>query len=282
MKTNLDCLPCFLTQGLRAARLCVPEDADLHRRLLQTWAARLAEMDINLPPPAIAGELYRDVETLLGNGDPFLQDKKTANARVREILPRLESIVASSSDPLARALEISIIGNYIDSGVAREFPWEEELEQEARDLDRQVYERFRQTVEDHKEVMILGDNAGEIALDTILVGLLQERGCTVTYVVRGSPIINDATLEDAREVGMIELCKVVSSGVDTPGTVLSRCSQDFLASFNRSPVILSKGQGNLEALSDECSGIFYALKVKCPVVADMTGLGVGQSALIFM
>jgi hypothetical protein len=130
--------------------------------------------------------------------------------------------------------------------------------------------------------MILGDNAGEIALDTILVGLLQERGCTVTYVVRGSPIINDATLEDAREVGMIELCKVVSSGVDTPGTVLSRCSQDFLASFNRSPVILSKGQGNLEALSDECSGIFYALKVKCPVVADMTGLGVGQSALIFI
>jgi len=282
VKTNLDCLPCLLTQGLRAARLCAPEDADLHRRLLQTWAARLAEMDINLPPPAIAGQLYRDVESLLGNGDPFLQDKKTANARVMKILPRLQSIVASSSDPLARSLEVSIIGNYIDSGVARDFPWEEELEQEARDLDRQVYDRFCQAVEDHKEVMILGDNAGEIALDTLLVRRLQERGCKVTYVVRGSPIINDATLEDAREVGMTELCRVVSSGVDTPGTVLSRCDPDFLASFNRSPVILSKGQGNLEALSDECSGIFYALKVKCPVVAGVTGLPVGRSALLLL
>ena len=282
MKTNLDCLPCFLTQGLKAARLCVPDDKDLHRRLLQTWAARLADMDISRSPPAIAGELYRDIEAMLGNGDPFQADKKMANARVRELLPRLGNIVKSSIDPLARSLEISIIGNYIDSGVAAEFPWEEELEHEARDLDQEVYARFCQALEDHKEVMILGDNAGEIALDTILVRQLQERGCEVTYVVRGSPIINDATMDDAREVGMAGLCRVVSSGVDTPGTVLSRCTQEFLEMFKHSPVVLSKGQGNLEALADECSGLFYALKIKCPVVAGVTGLPVGRSALMLL
>lgn len=280
MKTNLECLPCFLTQGLKAARLCVPDDEELHRRLLQTWSARLAELDITLPPPAIAGELYRDVEAMLGNGDPFQKDKQAANARVMELLPRLRKIVHSGADPLARALEISIIGNYIDSGVAREFPWEQELEDLDQTLDQQVYDRFRQAVKDHQEIMILGDNAGEIALDTILVSRLQDLGCRVTYAVRGRPIINDATLEDARAVGMTDLCQVISSGVDTPGTVLSRCSPEFLDTFRRSPVVLSKGQGNLEALSDECAGIFYALKIKCPVVADMTGLAVGCSAFI--
>jgi uncharacterized protein with ATP-grasp and redox domains len=282
MKTRLDCLPCFLNQGLKAARLCVPDDEDLQYKFLLYWTSRLTELDINTPPPAIAGHLYRDIAKFLKTYDPFYVDKKTANKRVIELLPRLRQIVRDSQDPLVRALEISIIGNYIDSGVAKDFPWEDALESEEQELDNGVYQRFYQAVHEHKQIMILGDNAGEIALDTILAAELQNLGCQVTYVVRGKPVINDATLEDAQEVGMSGLCEVISSGVDTPGTVLSRCDQEFLDRFYNSPLILSKGQGNLESLVDECEGIFYALKVKCSVVAELIQLEEGTSALLYV
>jgi uncharacterized protein with ATP-grasp and redox domains len=125
--------------------------------------------------------------------------------------------------------------------------------------------------------MILGDNAGEIGMDTLLVKQLQNLGAEVTYVVRGAPILNDATLEDARFVGMDRLCRVISSGADSPGTVLSRCHSDFLEELYAAPIVISKGQGNFEALHGRLSGAFFALKVKCPVVARLTGFPVRTS-----
>jgi len=281
MRTHLDCLPCFLNQGLKAARFCAPGDEELHRTVLRRWSSRLAEVDIDRPPPAVAGDLYRDIAPLLRTNDPFYQEKKASNARALELLPQLDEDVLASPDPLLKALQLSIIGNLIDSGVGKAFDWEETLTREEQELDREAYAHFRQAIEDHGQVMILGDNAGEIALDTVLVRELQRLGCRVVYAVRGSPIINDATLEDAEEVGMTSCCRVISSGADTPGTVLSRCSAEFLEELQCSPVVLSKGQGNLESLCEERSGIFYALKVKCRVISDLTGLGEGTSALIF-
>lgn len=282
MKTRLDCLPCLLNQGLKGARLSAPENQEVHKKILFTWASRLPSLDLNQPPPVIAGELYADISTLLGTPDPFIEDKKTANIKALELLPRLQEIVEKSRDPLAKALEISIIGNYIDSGVAKDFHWEEKLKTENQELDRENYSLFRQRVQQNKKIMILGDNAGEIALDTILVSQLQKMDCQVTYVVRDKPIINDATLEDAELTGMTELCRVISSGVRTPGTVLSNCSPEFLEKFYQTPIILSKGQGNFEALSEESLQIFFAFKIKCQVVADLTGQPEGKSALVYL
>jgi uncharacterized protein with ATP-grasp and redox domains len=280
MKAKLDCLPCFLTQGLKVARLCDPDNEELHRRILLDWSGRLREMDLDRPPPAIAGELYGGIASLLGVCDPFQRDKKVSNARVLELLPRLRELVRASPDPLLRAMELSIVGNYIDSGVARDFRWEERLESETHNLDTGTYSGFRRAAVERGDVLIVGDNAGEIGFDTILVSELQRLGCRVAYAVRGSPVINDATLEDADEVGMTGLCRVISSGADTPGAVLSRCTPEFVSLLQSSPVVLSKGQGNLEALSEERDNVFYALKVKCAVVAQMTGLAEGSSALI--
>jgi hypothetical protein len=282
MKTKLDCLPCLLTQGLKAARLCDPGNGELHRRLLFDWARRLPEMDTERPPPALAGELYRETASILGVCDPFGLEKRESNARVLKLLPRLRELVRESSDPLLRALELSIVGNYIDSAVAGDFGWEGRLESEIHDLDMETYASLRRALQNSGEILIVGDNAGEIGFDTLLVSELQKLGCMVTYAVRGAPVINDATMEDAEEVGMTGLCRVISSGADTPGAVLSRCTPEFVSLLQRSPVVLSKGQGNLEALSEEAGGIYYALKVKCSVVAGQTGLTEGSSALIRM
>ncbi len=278
MNAFLECLPCFLRQALNAARRSAPDDEDLSRRAVRAWTARLAELNWDQPTPALAAELYGLMARLTDCPDPFAAHKRRANERVKALLPHLESLVFKADDPLQAALELSITGNYIDAGVGQERDWEAALVGETgQSLEGGDYERFQKTVEERRDVLIVGDNAGEIGLDTLLVRALKARGVEVTYAVRPAPILNDATLEDAREVGLIDLCPVITTGARAPGAVLALCSEEFLDHLRGAGVILSKGQGNFEALRDEWPGIFYAFKVKCPVVADFLGVEEGRS-----
>ena len=277
MITALDCIPCFFFQLLIAARRADPGDEDLHRRLIAAWAQRVADLDLTQSPPAIAGRMYGMVAEMTGCDDIYAQAKKDANQRVLDMLPELRGLLDNGQDRLRRALEFSIVGNYMDCAVPREFDWQAELRRMDSDLDPDAYQAFSEAAASGTDILILGDNAGEIGLDTLLVEALLDRGCRVTYAVRGRPVINDATLEDARTVGMTELCEVVSSGVDTPGTVIERCDPAFLERMDRADLIVSKGQGNFEALCGERPEVWFAFKVKCPVVAKMTGRPVGHS-----
>jgi hypothetical protein len=282
MDTRPDCLPCFLNQALHITRRIVPQDAALQLRVLQAWSAKLSELGLNRPPPALAGELYPLLTDILGSRDPFREDKAQANRKALHLLPRLRETVRRSPDRLRAALNISIIGNYIDSGVAQSFDWESAVHSEEQPIDADHLAAFRRKAGAAQEVLILGDNAGEIVLDMLLVQELQQLGCQVTYAVRGRPIINDATLEDAEAVGMTRLCRVVSSGVDTPGTVLDRCAEEFMNELRKAPLVLSKGQGNFEALAGSWPGVSFAFKVKCGVVARESGEPQGRSVFRFL
>ncbi|MGE4553775.1 MAG: DUF89 domain-containing protein [Desulfovibrionaceae bacterium] len=277
MQTFLDCLPCFMRQALAAARRVDPDDEAMHRRVLAAWAAAVPDLDLTLSPPAQAGHIYGLLARATGAPDPFAADKDQANRRVLELLPGLRARRDASPAPLRTALEMAIIGNYLDAGIGREFDWEGELAALEDALDPAACAEFEAQAGPGRAVLVLGDNAGEIAMDILLVEALQARGCRVTYAVRGRPILNDATLEDARFVGMTEACPVVSSGVDTPGTVPERCDPAFLDRMKQADLILSKGQGNFEALSDRWPGVFFAFKVKCPVAARLTGRPEGSS-----
>ena len=277
MHTFLDCLPCFMRQALAAARFADPADEAMHRRVLLTWARAMPDLDLTLSPPAQAGRLYGLLSEATGCADPFAALKDAANRRVLELLPELRARRDASPHPLRTALEIAIIGNYMDAGIGREFDWEGELAALESALDPAACAEFEARAADGREVLVLGDNAGEIGLDILLAEALKARGCRVTYAVRGAPILNDATLADAEFVGMTRTCAVVSSGVDTPGTVPERCAPDFLERMRAADLILSKGQGNFEALSDRWPGVFFAFKVKCPVAARLTGRPEGSS-----
>ncbi len=281
MYSTLDCLPCFLNQALKCARNVAPENEEIHRKILVEWATRFKDLDLTQPPPALAGELYSDIASLINVYDPFQEEKLASNRQALKLLPDLEKIVQNSRDPLAAALEISIIGNYIDSGVDREFNWVERLHSEDRQIDPDSYNLFANRVKTSDRALILGDNAGEIVLDTLLVRELQKRDCEVTYAVREKPIINDATYSDAEYAGLDQICEVISSGVDTPGTVLPKCNPEFKDRMRQTPFIISKGQGNFEALLNEWPGIFFAFKVKCSVIERATGHPVGRSILMY-
>ncbi|MGM0425223.1 MAG: damage-control phosphatase ARMT1 family protein [Thermodesulfobacteriota bacterium] len=278
MQTFTECIPCFQRQIEKLAGMVAAEDASLRMGIISECQKVIEQTDTQNPPPELAARIYTQAARICGQNDFYAEHKHKANTQVMRLLPQLQERIQASSDPILTALRFSLIANYIDAGVQEDFDWESALVQEKAQEEIGGYLDLRKLLEAGQiKVMILGDNAGEIGMDTLLVRQLQSLGAEVIYAVRAAPILNDATLEDARFVGMDRICRVMSSGVDSPGTILSRCSNDFLDQLYASQIVISKGQGNFESLYNRVPGVFFAFKVKCPVVSRLTGLPVRTS-----
>ena len=138
-------------------------------------------------------------------------------------------------------------------------------------------EEFSQAVFRADNILYLADNAGEIVFDRLLIELLPLE--KITVAVRGFPTINDATMHDAETAGITKLVRVIDNGSDVPGTILDKCSEAFRYSFDRADLVISKGQGNYETLSEVDKDIFFLLKVKCPIIAKKISCPVGSLVL---
>ena len=172
---------------------------------------------------------------------------------------------------------MAIAGNIIDFGPNRKFDLKEEIDHtRGKAFAVYDYERFKIDLSRAKSVLYLGDNAGECVFDRVLLETMDK---PATYVVREKPVINDATLADARKAGIDGVAELISSGTDAPGTLLETCNEAFLRLYRNAEIVISKGQGNYEALSGENRAIFFLLKVKCPVIADHLELKVGDIVL---
>jgi uncharacterized protein with ATP-grasp and redox domains len=136
---------------------------------------------------------------------------------------------------------------------------------------------FGEALAEAENILYLADNAGEIVFDRLLIEQLPME--KVVVAVRGLPAINDATIQDAKIAGITELVEVIDNGSDAPATILEDCSERFLDAFNRADLIIAKGQGNYETLSDIDKNIFFLLKAKCPVIAGHIGCEVGELIL---
>jgi uncharacterized protein with ATP-grasp and redox domains len=132
--------------------------------------------------------------------------------------------------------------------------------------------QLRESAQKSEDILYLADNAGETFFDRILIGELVKRDINVTYVVKGGPILNDATLRDAEMAGINSVAKIVSTGTDCTGILFSECSKRFLREFENCSLVISKGQGNYESLNDvKNKEIFFLLKIKCPIIAEDIG-----------
>jgi len=281
VKIYLDCYPCLLRQALESARVST-EDEGRQRDVLIRVMALLADLRPGLTPPQLAQAAHRMVRELTGNADPYAEIKRHYNEKALELLPACRRWVSESADPLATAVRLAVAGNVIDFGGGwTAFDLEGELctvlTAPFRAWD---YDRFRRDVLQAENILFLGDNTGEIVLDRLLVETLRRVSrAEITFVVRGAPVLNDATVEDARFVGLGELVRVVGNGSDAPGTVLSEVCPDVRDAFGRADVILAKGQGNFETLNEEPGNIYFLFKVKCTVAARMTGAKTGDYML---
>jgi hypothetical protein len=123
---------------------------------------------------------------------------------------------------------------------------------------------------------MIGDNSAETVFDLVLIEELARAGLNVTYAVRSEPVINDATVKDAKAAGIDQIAHVISTGCNAPGTILEECSKEFLDRFYGADVVISKGQGNFESLSECDRDIYFLLKAKCIRVSDLLGADLGD------
>ena len=276
MKTNLDCFPCFLDQALRAAKMATNDPAKI-KSVLDAVALMLPSISLESTPPEIGRRIYGCVHEITDNRDPYRQIKEESTKEALTLYPYMKTLVEKSKDPLLSAIRMAIAGNIIDFGPNRKFDLKEEIDHTRRKAFALCdYERFKDDLSRAKSVLYLGDNAGECVFDRVL---LETMGKPTTYVVREKPVINDATVADAREAGIDGVAELMSSGTDAPGTLLETCNERFLRLYHNAELIISKGQGNYEALSGEKMPIFFLLKVKCPVIADHLKLKKGDIVL---
>ncbi|MBN1946895.1 MAG: DUF89 family protein [Bradymonadales bacterium] len=281
MKTYLDCIPCLLRQSLEAARN-VTEDVQVHQHTIRHVLRVIAELDLHLPPPSVSQLIHRKLRELTGVADPYQDAKKRHNQLAMGVLTELSADLDRSPDPLQAAARLAMAANLIDLSVPGSLSEPQvlaALRESGNNTVHGDWAAFHRETAAASTILFLADNAGEIAIDRLLVQALgPER---VTVAVRGGPVINDATLEDAREVRMHELVEVIDNGSDAPGTILADCSSQFRERFHQADLIIAKGQGNFETLSGVNAKIFFLFKVKCPVTAEHAGLPLGTLALLY-
>jgi len=280
MKTYFECIPCFVRQAIDTARR-VTDDEAVHEKVVRNVLCAISEMDMRESPPVIAQRIHRLIRGLTGQFDPFKHAKEASNRFALKLFPELQKKVDCSDSPLETAIRLAIAGNIIDLGAKHQLD-DATVHKTIEDsltapFAADVLDDFREAMKRATDILYLGDNAGEIVFDRLLVEQMPRE--KITFVVSGVPIINDATVADAQMTGITDIVKVIDNGSDGPGTILKTCSDEFRKRFEAADLIVSKGQGNYETLSDKPKDIFFMLKVKCPVIAGDIGCEVG--AMVF-
>lgn len=224
-----------------------------------------------------------------GESADYSAIKKQYNDLVLSMEDRLRREINSAEDPLAKAMIMSRIGNYIDFGAMNSIDSDEFLglfsNTEMRKDDVRTYEAFLRECRNAKTFLLICDNCGEIVLDKLMLEQLKKRfpQLTVTAMVRGGDVLNDATAEDARYVGLDAVAEIVSNGTAIAGTICEMLPDNAQKVLDDSDVILAKGQGNYESMSGQGRHIFYEFLCKCELfttrfnVPKLTGMFIEEN-----
>ena len=289
MKTYLDCIPCFYRQALGAARIA-GADVLIQKKIIDELSLLIPNFTLETAPPEMGRAIYSLVGKISGVKDPFKEIKENSNKFALKLYPKLKQEINISEDRLLAAVKLSIIGNIIDYGAKNSLNVVEEMDHlfqgnfminNENSSTTFKYNQFKESLNKVNTIIYLADNAGEVVFDRLLIEeLVEELGKQVIYVVRGKPIINDALIEDAIFCGINKAAKITSSGSDAPGTIMKYCSSEFIELYQNAELIISKGQGNYETLSEEDKPMFFLFKAKCPVIAEDVGCKVGDMVLV--
>ncbi|MDE7306130.1 MAG: ARMT1-like domain-containing protein [Clostridia bacterium] len=286
MRLDAECKDCLFNSQLKKVER---EQTDLKK--LKTFKEGVRELCANPPPDYCAPLLMRDIDRLhkkiFGEGIDYSREKAAFNGKLSDMEDGLFAEVTVAPDPLERALAFAMSANYIDFARLCDLDGEsvEYVLQAAKKAkpDGATLEKLKLKLESAKTLCYLHDNCGEIVLDKILIRVIKKLypQIEVTSVVRGSPIINDVTRDDAAAVGLEKFAIVIDNGTDVPGTFLEEISPEVARLLNDSDVIISKGLGNLDTLYGEGYEIFYAFNCKCNHIAERFCYPLWAAAFIY-
>ena len=285
MKASFDCIPCIVKQTIDAVRIGV-DDEKMQREAINNTLKYLQEADLELSPPELGKNIYRIIRETTGITDLYGEEKFRFNRFVLDNYNLLKKIVYLSDDPVYLAAKLSIAGN--------QFRFQKgNADVQLRDMLADIhkisfaiddYSQFLDDILKTKNILYLADNAGEIVFDKLFIEVLKkfypERGHEFTVVVRGAPIINDATMKDAEMIDLDDVASVIDNGDNAPATLLHQVSDHMRAIYDSAELVISKGQGNFESLNEEDKKIYFLFSVKCPVISKE--LNAPEGGLILM
>ena len=280
MRIHLECMSCFVRQTLESVTMA-SDDPGVHERVLRSVLRELADIDMHLSPPAMARSIHRRIRQETGCTDPYHAVKQRFNRFALSVLPDLERQVRAAEDPLEMAVRLAIAGNIIDVGVHGHIDERLVRDTIAESVHAPIHgdiDSLRAAIARADSFLYLTDNAGEIVFDRLLIQQLPAG--RVTVCVKGLPVLNDATLEDAREAGLTEIARVIDNGLDVPGTIVAESSASLQTAFRDADLVIAKGQGNFETLNDSSRKIFFLFKAKCPLVARIANRPLGSMMLV--
>lgn len=277
MQMYNQCIPCFVQQAYDALQQ-VGSDAATTRNALRRVLLEAAHFAPGRTPPEMGQLTHRIIREETGRADPYEQIKQRSTTLALALMDEARSVISGSIDPFKMALRFSIAGNILDFALASNWNRLDLAnfieETRLQFLNTEAVEQFRAAVRGTPSILFLGDNAGETVFDRLLIEQLPR--AKVFYAVKSFPVINDATLADARAAGLHEVAELVENGSDAPGTLLEDCSTAFRRLFNEAGLVVAKGQANYESLSQSVRPVFFLTRVKCPVIAGDLGEPVGS------
>lgn len=280
MEITLDCIPCMLKQALESSRM-VTDDIDKQEKIMEEALLVLLNFKGYRNSPDLTREIHRIIRKMTGVDDSYYEVKRRDLKVANELYPFLKEFMKQQEGNRYWALKTAATGNNIDAAIYQDIDVkhcvEHELEKEFSICDLDIFEDKLKTA---SNILIIGDNAGETVFDKILIEHLPD--IPIIYGVRSSPILNDTTKKEAYESGLGEVSTILSTGCDAPGTIIEDCSETFIDIFNKADIIISKGQGNYEGLSDIKGNLFFLLKAKCPMIANKLKVNLNDYVFKYM
>jgi len=267
MKAGPECMDCLQKLARQATELAT-SNPQVRSKIEREVAKILKRLSPEVVPPDMSNEFHPIIKEFSGSRDPYRERK------LREIeAARLAFSKIEPEEDLRSCVEIAAQGNAIDFFVDHETLLRSLRETPKFAIDH--VERLKQKLATAREILYLSDNAGEAFFDLPLVKALGKHA-KVTYAVKEAPIQNDLTLEDLRRAGLSDSFDSIIEAPATIGIYLEKASPKFRAKFDRVDLVVAKGMGNYETLSElpESGKFFYILRAKCGPVARSLGVNI--------
>jgi uncharacterized protein with ATP-grasp and redox domains len=252
-----DCIPCILKMSLGIARLAIKDEDEVKRFMEEVLKLKYFNGENwKVTSPDIIKDVWLKVIEFTGKSDPMREIKNEQNNKALTIYAQAKELVLKSKDPFLGAIKLAIIGNSIDAMINVEGEASEEILKRWHrlEIDNESLELLKGRLKKTRRLIYLGDNCGEIVFDRVLIEVLLEKyPLEIAFITRTLPVMNDATLQDACSVGIGEVAQVVENGVQEPipGTYLKKINSETKTLIERSDLVLSKGGGNYDTLTDE-------------------------------
>lgn len=274
MNISIECVPCIINNFVQLLNNSVMHE-ELKEPVLRRFLKYISEENYQQSPPALGRKIHQMIRQELNDPDPYKKIKKKYNRMLLDLYPKFKKMVQESDDAFVTALRLAVAGNVIDFGSQHQFEIMETIDRVQRaDFFIDDSSKLRKDLKKAKILMYIGDNCGEIVLDKLF---LETISVPVKYfVVRGGPVINDITMDDAIFTEINKDAKVITTGDNAPGAVWETTSEEFKYFFNAADVIISKGQGNLEGLIDVPGNTYFLFVSKCDLIARRIGANKGD------